>query len=111
LPDGRQEKETYLGGKKMSVHPSFKSGKNKQQKSVLKRLSRVLLLQKEGKWQEETGSVFGLPKVKVVKMKFKKDKKAEEETAAPGAAAAQASTTAPAKPKDAAPKAKGKDKK
>jgi small basic protein (TIGR04137 family) len=96
----------------MSVHPSFKSGKNKQQKSVLKRLSRVLLLQKEGKWQDETGSVFGLPKVKVVKMKFKKDKKAAaEDAAAPGATAAQAPTAAPAKSKDAAPKAKGKDKK
>jgi small basic protein (TIGR04137 family) len=95
----------------MSVHPSFKSGKNKQQKSVLKRLARVLLLQKEGKWQEESSPVFGLPKVKVIKMKFKKDKKAAAEDAAAPGAAAQAPAAADTKPKDAAPKAKGKDKK
>ncbi len=56
----------------MSVHPSFKSGKGKQQKSVLKRLARLILLQKEEKWEEDKNSIFGLPKVKVVKLKFKK---------------------------------------
>lgn len=97
----------------MSVHPSFKSGKSKQQRSVLKRLSRILLLRKEDKWQEDASSVFGLPKVKVMKMKFKKDKKAAEAEAAPGAAAPAAAGAKPAdaKPKEAAAKPKGKDKK
>jgi small basic protein (TIGR04137 family) len=97
----------------MSVHPSFKSGKSKQQRSVLKRLSRILLLRKEDKWQEDESSVFGLPKVKVMKMKFKKDKKVAEAEAAPGTAApaGPAAKAADAKPKDSAAKSKGKDKK
>ncbi len=94
----------------MSVHPSFKSGKGKQQKSVLKRLARLLLLQKEEKWEEGKNSIFGLPKVKVMKLKFKKDKK----EAVDGEDAMAAEGTAPvagaeAKPKEA-PKAEAKDK-
>lgn len=95
----------------MSVHPSFKSGKGKQQKSVLKRLARLLQLKKEEKWDEEKDSIFGLPKVKVVKMKFKKEKKdaAEEEEAAPAESGASAAAAPEAKPKEA-PKADSKDK-
>jgi small basic protein (TIGR04137 family) len=99
----------------MSVHPSFKSGKNKQQKSVLKRLARIILLKKEDKWHEDKDSIFGLPKVKVVKMKIKKEKKeaVEGEVAAgaavPAPAAAGAGKTADTKAKE--PSAKGKDKK
>jgi len=96
----------------MSVHPSFKSGKNKQQSSVLKRLARLLQLQKDDKWDEEKDSIFGLPKVKVTKLKFKKDKKtgAEEE----GAAAPVEGAAAPAggaKKDGAAPGSDGKEKK
>jgi len=81
----------------MSVHPSFKSGKNKQQSSVLKRLARLLQLQKDDKWDEEKDSIFGLPKVKVTKLKFKKDKKtgAEEEGAAAPAGGAKKDGAAP----------------
>jgi small basic protein (TIGR04137 family) len=95
----------------MSVHPSFKSGKNKQQKSVLKRLARIILLKKEDKWHEDKDSIFGLPKVKVVKMKIKKEKKeaAEGEEAAAPAQAAGAAKPADTKAKE--PAAKGKDKK
>ena len=98
----------------MSVHPSFKSGKSKQQKSVLKRLARIILLKKEDKWHEETDSIFGLPKVKVIKMKIKKEKKeaVEGEAAATIAAPAQAAgvaKAADAKAKE--PASKGKDKK
>ena len=96
----------------MSVHPSFKSGKGKQQRSVLKRLARLLQLQKEEKWDEEKDSIFGLPKVKVIKMKFKKEKKeaaeGEEGVPAAGEAAAEGSA-AEAKPKET-PKADAKDK-
>jgi small basic protein (TIGR04137 family) len=96
----------------MSVHPSFKSGKSKQQKSVLKRLARIILLKKEDKWHEDKDSIFGLPKVKVVKMKIKKEKKeaveGEEGTAttAPAAGAVKAGDT-----KAKEPVSKGKDKK
>ena len=95
----------------MSVHPSFKSGKNKQQNSVLKRLARLLQLQKDDKWDEKKDSIFGLPKVKVTKLKFKKDKKTgdEEEGAAPveGAAA----PVEGAKKEGATPSAESKGKK
>ena len=98
----------------MSVHPSFKSGKNKQQRSVLKRLARIILLRKEDKWNEEKDSIFGLPKVKIVKMKIKKEKKeaVEGEAVATAGAPAQAAGAAKApgaKAKEAAPK--GKDRK
>jgi len=99
----------------MSVHPSFKSGKNKQQNSVLKRLARLLQLQKDDKWDEEKDSIFGLPKVKVTKLKFKKDKKTgdEEEEAAAGAAPVEgaAAPAEGAKKEDATPSAEGKGKK
>jgi len=99
----------------MSVHPSFKSGKNKQQKSVLKRLARIILLKKEDKWHEEKDSIFGLPKVKVLKMKIKKEKKeaVEDEAAATAAAPAQAAAGAVKAPgaKAKEPASKGKDKK
>lgn len=86
----------------MSVHPSLKTQKSKRHKSVLKRLEKILRLQKEDKWQEGD-SVFGLPKVKVVKLKIRKEKakapEAEEATAAEAAAAgAPAQGTAQAKP-------------
>jgi len=98
----------------MSIHPSFKSGKNKQQRSVLKRLARIILLRKEDKWNEEKDSIFGLPKVKIVKMKIKKEKKEVVEGEAVAAAGAPAPAAgvakAPgAKAKEAAPK--GKDRK
>jgi small basic protein (TIGR04137 family) len=91
-----------IKGGKMSVHPSFKSGKSKQQKSVLKRLERLLHLQKEDKWEEEKDSIFGLPKVKVVKMKLKKDKKeAEGEEAAAETQAAEGAAPAEGQSADA----------
>ena len=99
----------------MSVHPSFKSGKNKQQNSVLKRLARLLQLQKDDKWDEEKDSIFGLPKVKVTKLKFKKDKKTgdEEEEAAAGAVPAEgaAAPVEGAKKEDATSNTEGKGKK
>lgn len=80
----------------MSIHPSFKSGKSKTQNSVLKRLERLLHLQKDEKWDEEKDSIFGLPKVKVQKLKFKKEKKEaapEEGEAATAPAGAPAGAT------------------
>lgn len=107
----------------MSQHPSLRSSeKDKQHRSVLKRYERMKILKDKEKWDEKH-SVFGLPKVKVIRFKIKKEKAAVAEGAeavtapgAPGAAApaagaqskaalAQSKAAAPAKgaaPKDTA---------
>jgi len=103
----------------MSIHPSFGSGRSKIHKSVLKRLEKILHLKKDDKW-EEGGSVFGLPKVKITKLKFKKEKKEAPEEAegaigAEGAAPATGEDTAGTEGKSAETKPAGgsakKDKK
>jgi len=61
----------------MSVHKSLVSGDTlRRQRSVLTRAERIEKLQADEKW-EEGMSVFGLPKVKVVKVVKKKGSKAE----------------------------------
>lgn len=68
----------------MSQHRSLRSAaKDKKQRSVLGRLERIKLLREKDTWQDGD-SVFGLPKVKVTKIKMKKDKpkEAEEKKAA-----------------------------
>jgi small basic protein (TIGR04137 family) len=88
----------------MSQHPSLRSsGKDKKQRSVLKRYERISLLSEKEKWQDGD-SVFGLPKVKIIKFKVKKEK-AVAETAAEGTEA-PAATAGAAAPKQAAPAAK-----
>ncbi|MCK4994236.1 MAG: small basic protein [Candidatus Omnitrophica bacterium] len=76
----------------MSIHPSLTASKGKKQRSVLKRYERIEKLKKESKWKDDTSS-FGLPKVKVIKMKLKKLKttEAKEGKEATGAAAKTAS--------------------
>ncbi|MFH0790351.1 MAG: small basic protein [Candidatus Omnitrophota bacterium] len=79
----------------MSVHPSLLSkGKNKKNRSVLKRFERLKELLEKEKWKPGD-SVFRLVKVKTVRLKLKKAKKAVEETAA-GAAAGQTTPAAAA---------------
>lgn len=98
----------------MSIHPSLGVAvKGKQQKSVLKRADRIKYLIKKGLWKEES-RVFGLPKIKAVRIKIKKeaaaDKPAEGDTAAgkpvANAAAGKPATNAAASAKKtkAAPK-------
>ncbi len=83
----------------MSQHPSLRSsGKDKKHRSVLKRYERVKILKDKDKWKTEE-SVYGLPKVKIVKFKVKKEKAAAaaegaEGAAAPGAAPAAGAATA-----------------
>lgn len=73
----------------MSIHSSLSASlKNKKQRSVLKRIERIKYFLDKGSFNEET-SVFGLPKIKVLKIKVKKEK-TEEKTAAAGAAPAKA---------------------
>jgi len=58
-------------------------------RNVLTRFERLEVLQDEERWQEEKDSVFGLPKVKHLKLAAgKKSKKAKAEDAAAGTEAA-----------------------
>lgn len=98
----------------MSIHPSLTiSDKDKKQRSVLKRTERIKMLLAKGKWKEGD-NVYGLPKIKTVRIKIKKEKAEKVETPA----ATEAPATAPAsEPKEqsashkAAPAAKGQEKK
>lgn len=91
----------------MSQHPSLGSAdKDKAHRSVLKRYEKVKQLKDKEKWKDGD-SIYGLPKVKIVRFKIKKEKAAAAEgaegtTATPGAAATPA-----AGPAKAAAPAKG----
>lgn len=88
----------------MAIHPSLRlTDKNKKQRSVLKRTERLKAMMEKGAWKEND-DVFGLPKLKTLRIKIKKEKaeKAAETTTAEGAAAAPA---AGAVKEQAAPKA------
>ena len=65
----------------MSIHPSLTATKGKTHRSVLKRFERVEKLKKDGNWSDDS-SAFGLPKVKIIKMKLKKSKAVATEEAA-----------------------------
>ena len=82
----------------MSIHTSLKSaGKaGGALRNVLKRHERVRHLMERGLWPDGR-SMFGLPKIKQVKMKARKKEKEEAasaETPAAGAAAAGSSPKA-----------------
>ena len=85
----------------MSIHPSLRGVNSlKGERSVLTRQERLAQLKKAGKFQEETRSVYGLPKVrtkfKVAGAKKKAAKEAAPGATAPGAAAPAAGAKAPA---------------
>jgi small basic protein (TIGR04137 family) len=73
-------------------------------RNVLKRHERLAKMQEDGRWKEESSTVLGMPKVRVLKLSLKKKKKAKTEgdaaAAAPAAggkaAAAPAAGKAPA---------------
>jgi small basic protein (TIGR04137 family) len=81
----------------MSIHPSLNlSDKNKKQRSVLKRIERLKIMAEKNDWKEGA-EVFGLPKIKTVRIKIKKEKVEKAETTATGApAAGDAKAAAPA---------------
>jgi small basic protein (TIGR04137 family) len=83
----------------MSIHSSLKTaGKaGGAIRNVLKRHERVRHLMEKGLWPEGR-SVFGLPKIKQLKMKARKAAK-EKEEAAGGEAAAAATPAAGSTPK------------
>ncbi len=80
----------------MSIHPSLAfSLKNRKSRSVLSRIEKIKYFQEKGLIKEGS-SFFGLPKIKTLKIKIKKEK---VEKAAEGAVAgANANKNAPAKP-------------
>ena len=93
----------------MSIDKSLKlKGKLVRPRNVFTRVERIKILKEEGKW-EPTMSVFGIPKVKSVKIKRKgksekKAVKAEAAAEATPAAAAATPTAAPAAGKEKAKK-------
>ncbi len=71
----------------MSIHPSLGAAvKGKQQKSVLKRTERIKHMMAKGLWKDDA-KVFGLPKIKALRIKIKKAaEKPKAEGVAPAAA-------------------------
>lgn len=99
----------------MSIHPSLTiSEKDKKVRSVLSRTERIRQMQEKNKWKQGD-SVYGLPKLKTLRIKIKKEKVEKAETAATEAAGATPAGAGGAKEtsKAAAPKAaaKGQEKK
>jgi small basic protein (TIGR04137 family) len=87
----------------MSIHPSLTiSEKDKKTRSVLKRIERIRQMQEKGDWKQGD-SVYGLPKIKTLRIKIKKEKVEKAATTEEGAPAAGATGA-----KDAAPKAAAK---
>ncbi len=87
----------------MSIHPSLGAAvKGKQQKSVLKRTERIKHLMAKGLWKDDS-KIFGLPKIKALRIKIKKEKAADK-TAEEAAGAAPAAAPAAAQKKAAAKK-------
>jgi small basic protein (TIGR04137 family) len=90
----------------MSMHPSLKaSEKGKKQRSVLKRMERIKWMIDKQQWKDGD-KVYGLPKIKTLRIKFKKEKAAEKTTAE--AAAGTAAETVSATAGKAAPATAGK---
>jgi len=80
----------------MSVDKSLKmKGKLVRPRNVFTRIERIKILKGEGKW-EPTMSVFGIPKVKSIKLKrkAKSEKKAAKAEAAAGVTPAAGATPA-----------------
>ncbi len=97
----------------MAIHSSLNiSDKDKKPRSVLKRIERLKLMKEKNEWKE-TDSVYGLPKIKIVRIKIKKEKVAKETTEAQAAIEA-APGVSPAQPEQApakGPAAKSQGKK
>ena len=86
----------------MSIHPSLTiSEKDKKTGSVLKRIERIRQMQEKGDWKQGD-AVYGLPKIKTIKIKIKKEKVEKAATTTEeGAAPAAASGAKAAAPKAA----------
>lgn len=88
----------------MSLHPSLKTSKaGKKHRTVLKRYERLTALKEKGLLKDDD-SVFGMPKLKIIKIKVKKEKAEEKPKDGEVAVAAAPAPLAPTA-KAAAPKA------
>ena len=97
----------------MSIHPSLNiSDKDKKARSVLKRTERIRIMMEKGAWKEGD-NVFGLPKMKTLRIKIKKEKveKAEGTAEGTGAAAPAAGAVKEQPAAKGAPSAKAQEKK
>ena len=66
----------------MSIHRSLVSKSNLgRSRNVLTRYERIIEMRKLGNWDEEEGNPYGLPKIKVMKVKKRIKKKKEDEGA------------------------------
>jgi small basic protein (TIGR04137 family) len=79
------------------------SGADKKQRSVLKRTERIRTMLEKGQWKEGD-KVYGLPKIKTIRIKIKKEK-AEKTAEAASGATAGAPAGAPAGKEGASTKA------
>ena len=87
----------------MSLHPSLKTSKaGKKHRTVLKRYERLTTLKEKG-LLKDGDSVFGMPKLKIIKIKVKKEK--AEEKPKDGEVAVVAAPTPAAPAAKATPKA------
>lgn len=78
----------------MSIHSSLaRHSKGRMHRSVFKRFERLGILKEKNAWGKDS-SIFGLPKVKSLKIKVKKEKAVKETTAAAPAAGAGAKSPA-----------------
>ncbi|MFY9402755.1 MAG: small basic protein [Candidatus Omnitrophota bacterium] len=74
----------------MSIHPSLAvAEKDKKQRSVLKRSERIRAMIDKGNWKEGD-KVYGLPKLKTVRIKIKKEKSGKAQVASAKGASAEA---------------------
>ena len=74
----------------MTIDPSLRVRAGSiQNRNVLSRAERLQKLKESERWSEGT-SVYGLPKVRVIKLALKKKKKAKAEEGAEGAEGAAA---------------------
>jgi len=82
----------------MSLHSSLKrSSSAGRHRNVLRREERLAKLLDDEQWEDEKDSVYGLPKVRSIKMRVKKKaKKKAEEEGAEGEAGAAAPGETPA---------------
>lgn len=93
----------------MSVHPSLKTSKaGKKHRTVLKRYERLSALREKGLLKDDD-SVFGMPKLKIIRVKIKKEVKEEKPKEGEVAATSAPAPAAPAA--KAAPKAGKEEKK
>jgi len=81
----------------MSIHPSLRSSeKDKKVRSVLKRAERLKMMMEKGEWKEGS-DIYGLPKIKTLRIRIKKEKAEKVETTAEGAVPAAEGAKEPAK--------------